>query len=46
MQDTQDDFPLLTPLTAIARREVHSDLFATGSDGQVHTNWWNSSWHN
>ena len=45
VSDTNDDFPLLTPVTALARKPDHIDLFAVGTDELVHTNWWDGSWH-
>ena len=45
VRDTHDAFPLLTPVTALARKSDHIDLFAVGTDGLVHTNWWDGSWH-
>ena len=45
VSDTNDDFPLLTPVTALARKSDHIDLFAVGTDELVHTNWWDGSWH-
>lgn len=45
VNDTHDHFPLLTRITAIARKRNHIDLFAVGTDGRVYTNWWDGSWH-
>ncbi len=33
-------FPAGAPVTAVARRPDHLDLFVTGNDGRVYTSWW------